>query len=301
MEQKNLKRQNFYAFDVNKNKAQCLAERYSALCGMDIDFSTKTIEETWKVNSSSHDHNVIFFDCTDNKKARESIEQIAQKSNSVIISCGNEDTFGQVLVSRTGNSYWHDACKFLGFLNNIIEGVQKHDQDYAGNKHVIHILPTLLTLFPEFKDTETLSCTDMALQVEQSMPINMLVAQLAYNVFYQILGGLPFKYHMVRCNVDNTYSTDFINNPIVARSLFMKLICLEDSDKAALSFNILYKALIEDVYSYYRKTEEEIIKFVEPHGKYARGCLRAIMEFRSQRGINSSVLLNYVKQLEGKE
>lgn len=209
VEPKNLKRQNFYAFDVGKNKAQCLAERYSALNGIDIQYFTDKFED---VSASIHGENVIIFDCTDNLDARKSIE--AFRKSAVLISCGNEDTFGQVIVSNTNNSPEEHMIRQMGQCYDVVQSVLNGTQDHSKTVKKVDYLPTLLNMHPTFKDTETASCTEIEIVNEQSMPINSLVAQLAYNVFYDIVSGVPLKYHMVKCSVENSFTTTFVNSPL---------------------------------------------------------------------------------------
>lgn len=231
VEAKNLKRQNFYKFDIGRGKAEAMAERYSTLYGLDIEYFNKPFDEcNLQQGRNAHgyqDTNFIIFDCTDNKVARESIEQfnVGGGQNTILISCGNEDTFGQVLVSTLNQRKGGRGKVMLDEIYNITKII---DQDLAlsepsksAQKYSTRTLPTLLELFPSFKDTEKPSCTDMTLQNDQSMPINMLVAQIAYNAFYDIVSGKGMNYNMVRCNINNTYATDYINNLLAMRNLYI--------------------------------------------------------------------------------
>lgn len=69
----------------------------------------------------------------------------------------------------------------------------------------------MLELYPNFKDTEKPSCTEIELQDDQSMPINSTVAQVAYNMFYNIISGKTLNYNMVKCNINNVFTTNTIN------------------------------------------------------------------------------------------
>ena len=234
--QKNLKRQNFYQFDIGKQKSIVMAERYSALYGMDIFahdgwFDSDKASETY----GSYD-NVIIFDCTDNAKARRSIESANfNNAKAIIISCGNEDTFGQVLIGTTitkSNSSF--ISNLVTNINTLLNAIDSPDMN---NKSTLSWLPTLLQLHRDFKDSANLSCAELILRDEQSMPINALVAQLAYNAFYDIISGNPLKYNSVSCNIDNTFQTNRITNPMSALKLFCKAYIGSDKIEDIRKFN----------------------------------------------------------------
>lgn len=279
VEQKNLKRQNFFQFDIGKNKAKCLAERYSALYGIDIEYSEKTFAETYEnmIDRGSLSRNNIIFDCTDNLDARKSIESTSH--DSVIISCGNEDVFGQVLIGNSGSSSLGETKDYLSKCLKIIDCAKSGESTYSQNKERITSLPTLLSLYPEFKDTVKPSCTEIALEVEQSMPINMLVAQLAYNAFYHIVGGVPLNYNMVRCNVNNAYTTSFISNILDLKNILIKAFCMEDSPEAEQAFNEL-QALFKGNLSYQMEPDKAIDIF-KRYGKFSKGFLNLYLKRKS--------------------
>lgn len=253
MESKNLKRQHFFEFDIGKNKAEIFAKRYSSLYGMDISyvadkFSLKALAE------QKHYYNIynyIIFDHTDNKKARESIEEVLKidhdSKRSIIISTGNESDYGQVLISS--NDISRDVNRKRLLFNQFSDILYTIDNPVAGKTYNIRGLPSLLEIYKDFKDTETPSCTDITLIDDQSMPINSLVAQLAYNAFYMLVAGKSLNYNMVRCNINNTYSTNYISHPFDARDLFCKAL-LGDSSLEAIEF-------LRTINKYYNKTYED--------------------------------------------
>lgn len=249
VEQKNLKRQNFFAFDVNKNKAECMALRYGALYGIDIDYSSEKFSD--ELFAQRYNYNIIIFDCTDNLTARKSIESSFTYNNIYYcISCGNEDTFGQVIVSCVRNKI-NTVNRTKDLLSDFITICQAEDVDedkfnllnneerkkfLSNKKVVVNTLPTLLELYKDFKDTEKPSCTDMVLADEQSMPINSLVAQLAYNEFYTIVSGGIFNHNMVTCSIDNIFYTNMI----------------KDSES-------IKRLLFKSIFGEYKKSREEIV------------------------------------------
>ena len=254
VEAKNLSRQNFYEFELGMNKAEAIATRYSLLYGINIDFISSRIDDTnihenfiYKLDRClSQNHSnlnpIVIFDCTDNVDARKSIVTFTYEMkrnfnfNLFLISCGNEFDFGQVNVSndfygpknnnrynmfdlrhyfntaREINLFWK-ALNFLNFNENNTE------------QNFIPCLPGLFNLYKEFKDTET-SCAEIASIREQSMPINSLVANIAFSNFSQIINGSPVKNILTTCNTSSTeFSTWNISIPdnyikIIVRSIY---------------------------------------------------------------------------------
>jgi len=187
--------------------------------GMDIIYKNKKFTSETKLDNFAS-KNVIIFDCTDNLKARKSIEDsvnLNRNLNSIIISCGNEDTFGQVIYSFKKANYYKSKEESLGKLFNILHKYKNPKNDPTViNK--IDYSETLLEMFPDFKDTEKPSCTDIELQDDQSMPINSTVAQIAYNMFYEIISGKELNYNIVKCNINNIFTTNIISIDYLIRA-----------------------------------------------------------------------------------
>lgn len=279
VEAKNLKRQNFYQFDVGKGKAECLAERYSALYGLDIEYFDKPFDKC-DLRATRNDHgrtdaNMIIFDCTDNLNARKSIE--ALKRDAIIISCGNEDQFGQVVVSTinsSGSQRGGDLGANVTAVRNIDQWIRedlaKEEVNMKRKPRRMENLPTLLQVFKNFKDTEKPSCTEMEIQNEQSMPINMLVAQLAYNAFYDIVSGKGINYWMVRCNINNTFATEYVTNPLAMKNLFVKSIFgVNDDESLRLCGNIF-----GNYNQFTSRDAENVLTYAKDSGVYGYGILK---------------------------
>lgn len=268
VELKNLKRQNFFKFDIGKNKAHALAERFSALYGIDIlAMGCKFDEAKERLMENAPSFNYIIFDCTDNAVARKSIENC--DLNSVLISCGNEDTFGQVLISTTTQRRYRTRA-LMDILKQS-EGLLKAPCPGVHTK--VQHLPTLLELYKNFKDSGTASCAEIAVD-EQSMPVNSLVAQLAYNVFYDITGGRTLNYHMVRCNVNNTYSTNYVNNPFELRKLFMRSlfgVCTDAAVKANEEIQKEFNNIMRARYT-------EFVTYIDKYGVYMLPYIQVYLE-----------------------
>lgn len=241
VEPKNLRRQMFYAFDVSKNKASTMAERYSALYGISIESAEgkfeECIEQVGAVRRGG-ECNYIIFDCTDNVNARRSIEALFPSVNTLLISCGNEEEFGQILASTCGQGNNQRTANLFQTLGTLHQAVT---DERPGAVYEVRHMPTLLELYKNFRDTEKASCTDMTLVNDQSMPINSLVAQLAYNVFYEVTGGKHLTYNMAKCNVSNGFSTNYITSPIAARSLLLQALFNDSSEDALKAYIALEK------------------------------------------------------------
>lgn len=269
VETKNLLRQNFYSFDVGKNKAEVLAKRFSALHGMDINFIPDYVTEGSKTFSGYYDGNTILFDCTDNLNARKQIEKQLSGQKINIISCGNEDTFGQVLFSCKGytnpgidRELTRYLCNSLAELDKVIKNP---NVTYKGQ---FSYLPTLLEMYPNFKDSEKKSCTEMVLQDEQSMPINSLVAQLAFNMFYNLVAGNGFNYNMVKCSTNNIFDTKFVNHPIGLYELYLNQLVGDTSQNGKDCFSEATRLGLttRDTYSLQRIKYEDVSAFVTKFG-----------------------------------
>lgn len=262
IEPKNLQRQHFFEFDLGKYKAEVLAKRYSALYGMDIQFYNTLYTEAGVFDKGYNTANAIIFDHTDNKAARKSIETNLFATNNVIISTGNEDDFGQVMFSSISNPRNYDRTKTL--LEEIKEIYYCLEGGNSFKKlHTIKTVPTLLELHRDFKDTKTASCVEIVLANEQSMPINNLVATLAYNMFYEVISGLPINYNSCKCNIGNMYSTNLISNPKNALKLMFKgLTGFDNFAENEEAFKDMYKLV-----NSWRSTSScsELLSLMEKH------------------------------------
>lgn len=267
VELKNLKRQNFYKFDIGKNKAHALAERFSALNGIDIEAHGSTFDEAKSNLQIGAGHNFVVFDCTDNAVARKSIED--SDISGTLISCGNEDVFGQVLISSLDPKNSR-VKKLMDGLQTACNVIDRRDYKYV---HKTQLLPTLLEIYKNFTDSGTASCAEIAVD-EQSMPVNSLVAQLAYNVFYDISGGRPLTYHMVKCNVNNSYNTHYITNPFEYRKLLMKALFGHTSEESLL----INKQIQADYQMIMRSKYAEFSTYIDKYGIYMLPYIHVYMQ-----------------------
>jgi len=252
-----------------------MAERYSALYGINIIAVEEKYTPASFNSSDTRYHNAIIFDCTDNKDARQSIEDNLPSTNNVIISCGNEADFGQVAYAFKRKGYGSArSSEMAKQIFDIRKQILNPRMDTVNN---VTCFPTLLELFRDFKDTPTASCTDVILVNEQSMPINSLVAMLAYNMFYEVVSGKALNYNMVKCNVNNIFSTNFITSPkSCLRQMYRGFFGIDEFDKADEAFNELY----ENTISYIRN--RKVNEFMALVVKYPIFCIPFLEDFLSQ-------------------
>ena len=94
VEKKNLVRQNFVACDLGRNKAEVIAERYSAAFGLECNYVPgyiESAEELQKLLRSSHqDALIILIGAVDNNRSRRMCNDVFCKAkNLVYIDSGN--------------------------------------------------------------------------------------------------------------------------------------------------------------------------------------------------------------------
>lgn len=257
IEHKNLSRQNFYEFEVGENKAKALADRFSMLYGIEIEFSTAKIHNDLYLKNVNSSTDIVVFDCTDNKTARKAIRDFCRFSyytsgfNRIyLISCGNEKDYGQVhfsilnysigLESLSNNKTLllhediNNAWKCMRSLHNVLSC-----------KPSLY-LPDFLSYNKTFKDNvESVSCVNMDIAEEQSMAINSTIAQLAFNMFFQWMVSKDGLTNMiVYANLSNTFVGQKVNTiegllDIYVRQIFGKNIFFEKDSCTANLLNLI--------------------------------------------------------------
>lgn len=196
VEEKNLVRQKFIASDLGKNKAEVLAERYSAAYGLDIlsipsylDMSMPFIYD--EVFASNHDLPTIIIGAVDNHNARLQIAGLAYRLGgpTICIDTGNSMWNGQVHVYACHN-YWDLR---IGRLSEVSAGATAYDPEYRDFKVPFLFIPP--PMFRDFSLTEktitdvlvTGTCEENAAVNTQTINANMMSAQCAITYLYQIL------------------------------------------------------------------------------------------------------------------
>ena len=183
VEEKNLIRQNFVHQDIGRNKAQVLAERYSAAFGIECEYIPRFIEteeemlalttpdfrqNTWQGIPESQ--RVILLGCVDNNKSRKLCHSVFYKQNDLIyIDSGNGEHTGQVVcgVRQNGRTTYKPVCS---------------------------LYPDMLK--EEDKFPSELSCAERTVSAPQSVTANLTAATALVSFLYDLLicGELNTRY-----------------------------------------------------------------------------------------------------------
>ena len=176
VEEKNLVRQNFTPADLGENKAQVLAERYSAVFGMETEYVPDFVEtedrlielltpQRWNAglyyNGRYITEMVILLGAVDNNRSRQLCHTVFKQARELIyIDSGNGEYTGQVVcgVRRGGKTCY----------------------------------PPIGTVYPEvLEDTDKfpteLSCAEASVSAPQSMAANITAATAVVDMVYNIL------------------------------------------------------------------------------------------------------------------
>lgn len=178
VEQKNLIRQNFVYQDIGKNKAQVLAERYSAAFGITCEYIPGFIEsenELLELTKPKYWTNtgceqVILIGCVDNNKSRRMCDSVFKKRHELVyIDSGNGERTGQVVCGIRRNN--KTLCKPVGSLYPDV--LRDNDK------------------FPS-----ELSCAERAVSSPQSVTANITAATAVVSFLYDIIvcGRLYTRY-----------------------------------------------------------------------------------------------------------
>lgn len=203
VEQKNLLRQHFVAQDINKNKADVLAERYSSAFGITINSIGSEIKSEQDLKSIFGSFDVpLVIGCVDNNASRKVISSFCNDNNRVTfwIDSGNEETNGQVVLGVNCNNYNSN------FLSPFYQ--------YSGltkNTGLLS-LPNVFEIYPEMaldesKFNSDLSCAERSISSPQNMMTNVTAATLITNYAQKILFGEMIKSHAVSFTINNVFST----------------------------------------------------------------------------------------------
>ena len=174
VEEQNLVRQNFAPADLGENKAKALAERYSAVFGLETEYipsfiETKTQLQTLLAPVYRFDpvrrepvaELVLLLGAVDNNRSRQLCHRVfCQAKELIYIDSGNGEYTGQVVcgVRRNGRTYYPP----IGMVYpDVLEDTDK---------------------FP----TE-LSCEEAAVSAPQSMAANITAAAAVVSMAYNIL------------------------------------------------------------------------------------------------------------------
>jgi hypothetical protein len=184
VEEKNLIRQNFIAQDIGGNKAEVLAERYSAAFGFEAEYVPAFIESAKELDrliqpdvirpkyygAPPETQRVILLGCVDNNQSRKLCHEVFRKAESLIyIDSGNGENTGQVVC-----------------------GVRQKGRTLF--KPVGGVFPDVLSDSGKFPSE--LSCAERAESAPQSVTANLAAASAVTSFLYNILitGNLTTRY-----------------------------------------------------------------------------------------------------------
>lgn len=183
VEEKNLIRQNFVHQDIGRNKAQVLAERYSAAFGIECEYIPRFIEneeELLELTAPDFCQNswrgipetqrVILLGCVDNNKSRQLCHSVFYKQADLIyIDSGNGEHTGQVVcgVRQNNRTTYKPVCSLYSDM-----------------------------LADEDKFPSELSCAERAVSAPQSVTANLTAATAMVSFLYDLLicGELHTRY-----------------------------------------------------------------------------------------------------------
>jgi molybdopterin/thiamine biosynthesis adenylyltransferase len=225
VELKNLLRQNFIDKDVNKPKAQVLAERYGRAYDVDVvpiikrvessnsDFRT-AVQEVLSArqlagqqapNLAAVLNSSIVISCVDSAAARRNIlnnfivTSISHTNQGCFfIDAGNEDSFGQV-------NFFTPTVVSEGDVYNGLPENQKVPK-MVGSICDINFLPMDVKYYRDLVDTvSTASCADL----NQTLAINAIMATTIMGIVQNYYYRKPFQYNCVRFSLDGANATEY--------------------------------------------------------------------------------------------
>jgi len=175
VEEKNLIRQNFISADLNKNKAQVLAERYATAFGLEVSYIPEFIENEERLiklvepdkfpieayRYPKYEGISILIGCVDNNRSRQLCHQVFKSTNNLVyIDSGNGEYTGQVVcgVRRSGRTYY---------------------------KPIGDVYPDVLIDIDKFPTQ--LSCAESAVSAPQSIVANIMASTAVVSYLYNIL------------------------------------------------------------------------------------------------------------------
>lgn len=204
VEEKNLKRQHFISYDIGKNKAEALAERYSTAFGIEIAVIPKDIEakEEMEILDGTNSTNTkLVISCVDNNASRKVVNEWFRSRvyySKFWIDSGNEETAGQV-VCGFAPSY----SSYYGVVNPLAKEMTRRIGLFS--------LPTALEMYPdlngEAKFNSQLSCAERAISAPQNSQTNVTAATLIMNFAQKAINGDLLTSCAVEFNINNTFTT----------------------------------------------------------------------------------------------
>jgi PRTRC genetic system ThiF family protein len=197
VERKNLERQHFVERDLDTNKAEALAARYSAAFGLEIQAIPSYLENADAIRQLEAD---MVIGCVDNNASRKVVGEWASSGDDKFwIDAGNEENSGQVVC---------------GFHPSNHRNGSPREQTEVGDG--VFSLPFVTEIYPALlggdRFNSELSCAELAQAAPQNMMANVTAATLVLNFAQKILRGRTLRSHGAVFSVDNSFRT-ILNTP----------------------------------------------------------------------------------------
>lgn len=223
VEEKNIARQNFIRQDIGKNKAQVLAERYSAAYGLTINYIDSYIKDAKHYEEILDDQmfHTVTIGCVDNNKTRamiaEALYNRGSRGNSEVswkdlgrnrstvdiwIDSGNEEYSGQVVMGSI-SPYPALTEDNLGRLKRCV--YYNSDNEPIG---YVFKTPLVTQIYPEILEAEDKhpdeeSCAERAVSAPQNIATNIMAASIIFSFCnHLLLNRNGLRAREVRFNTD---------------------------------------------------------------------------------------------------
>ena len=199
VEEKNLLRQHFIQPDLGKNKAEALADRYSAAFGLEIATIARDLESIDDF-ATIKDKSAVVVGCVDNNASRKVI-------NEWFLHDSPEYTYG-------ASKFWTDAGN-EETAGQVICGYRPPKQRPWRGK--MFSLPSVIEHYPDVLDGDLkfnseLSCAERSESAPQNMMTNVTAATLVMNLLQKLLLQTPMKSHGAVFTIDNSIR-NVLNTP----------------------------------------------------------------------------------------
>jgi PRTRC genetic system ThiF family protein len=182
VEEKNLLRQNFISADIGRNKAEVLAERYSAAFGGEIAFLPNDITTLLQIQGLISEGLVI--GCVDNNASRILIGEWFSSysgADKYWIDSGNEKLNGQVVMGARAYYRYKQPCALQVYENLKIKDSFNHER----------------------------SCAERAISSPQNIQANITASNIVLNYVNLLLFEKDVSSFAVEFGINNTYKTKF--------------------------------------------------------------------------------------------
>lgn len=200
VEPKNLTRQNFVSSDVGKNKAEVLANRYGRAYGVSIKAVRSRVDKDFNIEEiTGYGNNSIIIMCVDSPDSRRDILErliggMRPTSSSLLIDSGNENDYGQVVISHF-RKHTTEEVSYRGMPSTLV-----------GNMG-IPFIPMDINYFKDMVALPGGSCADL----DQTMAINVAVATSIFSVIQNVCYAKPISFHRIDITLAHGSTPHYMN------------------------------------------------------------------------------------------